>query len=128
LNGPFYMVPEYLYFRRQHAGQGGAVGDVRTRCANLDPRRASRLRHPTARLYGEYIESYVAAIARAPLSAADKRKCYQILGRWVASRALPVAGRSLTRSRLQNTGEASSPAPSGLSVAAVVAQAERGSA
>ncbi len=129
LHGPFYMVPEYLYFRRQHAGQGGAVGDVRTRCANLDPRRASRLRHPTARLYGEYIESYVAAIARAPLSAADKRKCYQILGRWVASRALPVAGRrARPGAYLQNTGDASSPAPSGLSVAAVVAQAERGSA
>jgi glycosyltransferase involved in cell wall biosynthesis len=128
LNGPFYMVPEYLYFRRQHEGQGGANGNVRTRCANLDPRRASRLRHPAARLYGEYIGSYASAIARAPLSPADKRKCYRVLGRWVASRALPVAERSLTRSQLRNTGKSSSPAPSGLSVEAVVARADWGSA
>jgi hypothetical protein len=51
-----------------------------------------------------------------------------VLGRWVASRALPVAERSLTRSALRNTGESSSPAPSGLSVEAVVARADWGSA
>ena len=41
---------------------------MRARCTNLDPRRADRLRHPTARLYAEYIWGYVAAIQRAPLS------------------------------------------------------------
>jgi glycosyltransferase involved in cell wall biosynthesis len=128
LNGPFYMVEDHLYFRRQHAGQGGANGDVRKRCANLDPRRASRLRHPTARLYGEYVGSYATAIARAPLSAADKAKCYQILGHWVASRALPVAVRSLTGRQLQEAGGPTSPVPGGISVEALVAGADRGAA
>ena len=27
LHGPFYMVPDWLYFRRQHAGQGGPQSD-----------------------------------------------------------------------------------------------------
>jgi glycosyltransferase involved in cell wall biosynthesis len=122
LHGPFYMVPEYHYFRRHHSGQGGARASIRTRCANLDPRRASRLQHPTVRLYAEYIGSYAAAIHRAPLSASDKRECYQVLSRWVASRALPVAGRTLARSGLQ-MDEMSSPAPDDISVGAVVAGA-----
>jgi glycosyltransferase involved in cell wall biosynthesis len=123
LHGPFYMVPDYLYFRRYHEGQGGACADLRARCAKLDPRRASRLRHPTARLYGEYIAGYVSAIRRAPLSAADKRECYQILGRWLASRALPVAARILTGSDLRMMGGVLSPAPHDISVEAVVARA-----
>jgi glycosyltransferase involved in cell wall biosynthesis len=126
LYGPFYMVPDYLYFRRRHEGQGGACADLRARCAKLDPRRASRLRHPTARLYGEYIASYVSAIRRAPLSAADKRECYQVLGRWLAGRALPVAGRTLTGSPLRMMGGVLSPAPRDISVDAVVARGERG--
>jgi glycosyltransferase involved in cell wall biosynthesis len=124
LHGPFYMVPDYLYFRRRHSGQGGARASIRTRCANLDPRRASRLSHPTARLYAEYIGSYVSAIHRAPLSAADTRECYQVLSRWVASRALPVAGRAVTRSGLR-MDESSSPAPRAISIESVVAGAER---
>jgi hypothetical protein len=124
LHGPFYMVPDYLYFRRTHSGQGGARANISSRCANLDPRRASRLRHPTARLYAEYIGGYVSAIHRAPLSAADKRECYQVLSRWVASRALPVAGRTLTRSGLRKD-EPSSRAPHAISIEGVVAGAER---
>jgi glycosyltransferase involved in cell wall biosynthesis len=123
LHGPFYMVPDYLYFRRYHEAQGGVCADVRTRCAKLDPRRASRLSHPTARLYAEYIAGYVSAIGRAPLSAADKRACYQVLGHWVASRALPVAMRTLTGSRLR-TGGSLSPAPHEISIEAVVARAD----
>jgi glycosyltransferase involved in cell wall biosynthesis len=124
LHGPFYMVPDYLYFRRRHGGQGGARADIRTRCANLDPRRASKLRHPVGRLYAEYIAGYATAIRRAPLSPADKRECYQILSRWVAGRALPVAGRALTRSGLR-TDESNRPAPHDISVEAVVAGMER---
>jgi glycosyltransferase involved in cell wall biosynthesis len=120
LHGPFYMVPEYLYFRRQHAGQGGAHTSIRRRCANMDPRRADRLRHPVARLYGEYILGYVVAIKRAPLSAADKRQCYGILTRWVASRAIPVAGRTLSRSGL-TMGESRSEVPRTISLDDVVA-------
>jgi glycosyltransferase involved in cell wall biosynthesis len=120
LHGPFYMVPDWLYFRRKHAGQGGAHADLRRRCTNLDPRRASRLRHPAARLYAEYILGYLKAVRHAPISAADRRECYQLLARWMAGRAMPVVARSVSRSGLQ-TAEATSAAPPGLSVAAVVA-------
>jgi glycosyltransferase involved in cell wall biosynthesis len=94
LYGPFYIVPDWLYFRRDHP-ERTAPYTVRTRCAYLDPRRAHRLRHPVARLYAEYIWGYVRALRNAPLSPADRRQCYRYLGGWLASRMLPVVGRSL---------------------------------
>ena len=90
LHGPFYQVPDWLYFRRDHPERAErACPTMRARCANMDPRRADRLRHPAARLYGEYVWAYVAAIRRAPLSPADRRECYRHLAQWVASRARP---------------------------------------
>jgi glycosyltransferase involved in cell wall biosynthesis len=90
LYGPFYQVKDWMYFRRDHPERAErACPTVRSRCANMDPRRASRLRHPVARLYGEYIWAYAAGIRRAPLCAADKHECYGYLARWVASRARP---------------------------------------
>ena len=62
---------------------------MRRRCANMDPRRANRWRHPAARLYGEYVWAYVSAIQRAPLSIADRRECYRYLAQWFTSRARP---------------------------------------
>jgi len=121
LHGPFYMVPDWLYFRREHAGQGGKLGNVRKRCARMDPRRASRLRHPTARLYAEYIWGYASAIRRAPLSPAERQECYRVLARFVAGRATPVAQRTLSRSGLQARESASATPPPGMSIDAVVA-------
>lgn len=90
LQGPFYQVPDWLYFRREHPGrQERRYTTVRTRCANMDPRRADRIRHPAVRLYAEYILAYVAAIRRAPLSHADRQECYRCLAQWLTSRALP---------------------------------------
>jgi glycosyltransferase involved in cell wall biosynthesis len=90
LQGPFYQVPDWLYFRRDHPDrEERACPTLRTRCANMDPRRADRLRHPAVRLYGEYILAYVTAIQRAPLSAADRRECYRYLAQWATSRARP---------------------------------------
>ncbi len=91
LYGPFYQVPDWLYFRREHPDQNGRA-PMRRRCANMDPRRANRWRHPAARLYGEYIWAYVAAIQRAPLSVPDRRDCYRYLAQWLVSRGLPGAG------------------------------------
>jgi glycosyltransferase involved in cell wall biosynthesis len=88
LYGAFYQVPAWLYFRRDHEDRAErACPSVRSRCANMEPRRANRWRHPVARLYGEYVWAYVRAIHRAPLSPADKRECYRHLGQWLASRA-----------------------------------------
>jgi glycosyltransferase involved in cell wall biosynthesis len=93
LYGPFYQVPEWLYFRREHEYHG-KLPTIRARCARLDSRRAHRFRHPLVRLYGEYAWSYIAAIAQAPLSAAEKRECYGVLARWLTGRMGPVAART----------------------------------
>ena len=85
LHGPFYQVPEWLYFRRIHPAQNGWT-TMRKRCSNMDPRRASRLRHPTIRLYGEYVWAYIAAIERAPLPLGERLKCYEYLTQWLSSR------------------------------------------
>jgi glycosyltransferase involved in cell wall biosynthesis len=93
LYGRFYQVPDWLYFRRDHPERAErACPTVRSRCANMDPRRADRLRNPVARLYGEYIWGYVSMIRRAPLSPADRRECYRQLVQWMASRARPGSG------------------------------------
>jgi glycosyltransferase involved in cell wall biosynthesis len=86
LHGPFYQVPDWLYFRREHPGQSGRA-PMRSRCANMDPRRADRLRHPAVRLYGEYVWGYIRAIRHAPLTSADRGECYRCLAEWFVSRA-----------------------------------------
>jgi len=107
LHGPFYQVPDWLYFRRDHPGRAErARPTVRARCANLDPHRADRLRHPALRLYAEYLWGYVAAIRRAPLSPADRQECYRYLAQWVSSRALPGRTR---RAGEPGPGSAGSP-------------------
>jgi hypothetical protein len=103
LHGPFHIVPEHLYYRRRHPGQGGKRASVRGRCAYMDPRRASRLRNPVIRLYAEYIWGYVSAIQHAPLSARDRLECYQLLPQRPAHgvtgcAALPPAPYCLRRS------------------------------
>ncbi|MFF9066712.1 glycosyltransferase family 2 protein [Streptomyces sp. NPDC014891] len=92
LHGPFHQVPELLYFRRDHPTRAERANpSKRSRCVNLDPRRAGLL-HPTPRLLAEYVWGFVAAIRRAPLTPADRRACYGHLVSWAASRARPGAG------------------------------------
>ena len=92
LHGPFHQVPEVLYFRRDHPTRAERANPgMRSRCVNLDPRRAGPL-HPTPRLLAEYVWGFVAAIRRAPLSPADRRACYRHLAAWMASRVRPGAG------------------------------------
>jgi glycosyltransferase involved in cell wall biosynthesis len=124
LHGPFYQVPDWLWFRREHPGQAGMRRGMRDRCVILDPRRADRLRHPAARLYAEYVWGYVAAIRRAPLSPEERRECLGYLRRWVASRAFPVASRVIARSDLEVGGPSLAP-PGGISVDTLVAGHER---
>jgi glycosyltransferase involved in cell wall biosynthesis len=88
LHGRFYQVPDWLYFRRDHDDRAErACPTMRSRCVNMDPRRADRLRHPAVRLYGEYVWAYISGIRHAPLSSADRRECYRHLAQWFASRA-----------------------------------------
>ena len=96
LHGPFQQVPEWLYFRRHHPGRAHqAKRTIRAWCANLDPKRASRLRHPTVRLLGEYLWAHYDSVRRAPLTPQDRRECYREISRWLASRAYRrLPGRS----------------------------------
>jgi glycosyltransferase involved in cell wall biosynthesis len=94
LYGPFYQVPDWLYFRRDHDERAErAFRTVRSWCANLDPRRADALRNPALRLYAEYVWGYVSAIHGAPLTPADKRTCYRHLARWLSTRLHARPGR-----------------------------------
>jgi glycosyltransferase involved in cell wall biosynthesis len=93
LYGRFHQVPDWLYFRREHADRAErACPSMRGRCANMDPRRADPLRHPAVRLYGEYVWAYIRAIRRAPLPGSERRECLGHLAQWFASRARPGAG------------------------------------
>ena len=72
---------DWLYFRRDHADRRRAANPtMRSRCANMDPRRADPLRHPAVRLYGEYVWGYVAAIRRAPLSGRGQARVLPLPG------------------------------------------------
>ena len=130
LHGRFYQVPDWLFFRRD-APPRTSPFTVRSRCAYMDPQRADRLRHPVARLYGEYFWAYIAMIRRAPLSASDRQECYRHLARWAAGRALPVADRVLHRKPLDAAESFSSGVPdasgrSAISVDALVAGRDQG--
>ncbi len=119
LHGPFFQIPDWLYFRRDHPQQAErACGTTRARCANMDPRRANRLRHPAVRLYAEYLWAYITAIHRAPLTSAERRECYGHLARWLASRA--------NMQRIPETIDVAAGAPAELDIKAVVASTTRG--
>lgn len=118
LHGPFEQVPDWRYFRRDHPAQAErACTSMRARCANMEPRRADRLRNPAARLYGEYLWAYVAAIRNAPLSRGDRLRCYRHLASWAASR---VPGTAHYRSRSVEGRPIAGEVPAGLSVEAHV--------
>ena len=123
LAGRFHQVPEVMFFRRDHPGRAErAKPTKRLRSANMDPRRADRLRHPTARLLAEYVWGFVSAIRRTPLSASDRRLCYLYLTEWLASRAIPGSAERL-EDRPDDLVD-----PSVMSIGAVVAGQKRGHA
>jgi glycosyltransferase involved in cell wall biosynthesis len=90
LHGPFYHIPQWLFFRRDHPERAELKHvTVRARCANMDPRRADSVRNPVIRLYVEYVLSYIAAIRHAPLSSAERGECYRDLVRYILTRTRP---------------------------------------
>jgi glycosyltransferase involved in cell wall biosynthesis len=133
LHGPFQLVPDWLYFRREHAGRPSDHPDspspytVRTRSAGMDPRRASRLTHPMIRLYSEYVWGYVRAIRTAPLSAGERRECFYHLGRWLVWRFPSVMSRALHAGALHDTINTLGDLPD-IDVGAIVARHEWGDA
>lgn len=87
LHGPFRQVPEWLYFRRHHPDRAHqAYPTAYEWCVNLDPKRASRLRNPSARLVSEFVWNQLTLPRRAPLSLQDRRLCNRHLRRWALTR------------------------------------------
>lgn len=103
LHGPFYQIPDWLFFRRDAPER---TFTVRERCAYMDPGRENRLRYPVARLYGEYIWAYIRMIRQAPLTTAERQECYRILARWASGRVAPVTDRVLHRRTMDNRAPA----------------------
>jgi glycosyltransferase involved in cell wall biosynthesis len=85
LHGPFYQVPDVMFFRREHPGRGDNLGSIQRVCTNLDPRRKG---HSTARLMAEMVAAYPIAINLAPMSAAERRRCYRLYLEWIAARTV----------------------------------------
>jgi glycosyltransferase involved in cell wall biosynthesis len=98
LEGPFYQVPQVLYYRRDHPHRGERAAGKRARAATLDPRRADRVRHPMLRLHSEYIGAYVSSIVRAPLGLADRYRCLAHVGGWLVSHLRPGATQRMLAS------------------------------
>lgn len=105
LHGRFHRIPETLYFRRDLPDRAGRpTQTVRDWCVTHDPRRANRLRHPTARLLAEYVWAFADGIRRAPLTAGDKWRCYCALVGYLVDRAT-------TRSAANGPSAGMTPAP-----------------
>jgi glycosyltransferase involved in cell wall biosynthesis len=92
--GRFHQVHELGYFRRDHSERGDRKPTIPALCTNLDPRRAGQ---STTRLVAEYGYRFLEAIARAPISPAEKWGCYRIL--------LPYLMRSGTHRVISRDGD-----------------------
>ncbi len=100
LYGPFHQVPQVLYFRREHPDRL-TRSSLRRKVAGLDPNRSNRLRHPAGRLYAEYLIGNFQAVRQAPLSAADRRRCYLEVVGWMGSVAMRAMRTRHLRSEIQ---------------------------
>jgi glycosyltransferase involved in cell wall biosynthesis len=80
LYGPFYRIPEPLFFRREHSGRVTLQTPSRQdRLAIIRPGRQTRFVFPHFRQFWEY----VAAVHRAPLKAGERARCYLEILRWI---------------------------------------------
>jgi len=83
LYGPFFEIPEYLFFHREHSQRASIIyRDLHAYIQWFAPSRANGLTFPTMRLLSEIL----AAIKRAPVSQMEKFKCYLYMLRWIKSK------------------------------------------
>lgn len=80
LYGPFYEIPEYLFFRRRHSCQSTVVYPGRhARTVWCDPTKAGKIVFPYCR---EFVE-FLSVIQRAPLSWGQRISCYGAMMQWL---------------------------------------------
>jgi len=80
LYGPFVVLPEYLFYRREHAENSSKVYKSRqSRMAWFDPKLKGKISFPHFRQFREYM----ASISRVPLSSEDRIKCNVVMMTWL---------------------------------------------
>jgi glycosyltransferase involved in cell wall biosynthesis len=95
LAGPWYQVPEILYFRRDHPNRTSRTSSSRGFATRLDPRRQNRWRHPLLRLYVEYVWGWAQAVWSAPIPVGEKSRCMIEVATWFTGRLRPKSMREL---------------------------------
>ncbi len=82
LYGKFYQIPEFLFSKRYHAGMSTQVfNDYRGRMAWFDPE--FNLKGKIAMPHWMQFFHYLRIIRRAPISFAEKLRCYLHMVRWL---------------------------------------------
>lgn len=80
LRGRFYEVPEYLFFKRNHAQtHWQAYKSYRERIAWYDPSKKDAVKYPYWHLMGEFLR----VIDNAPLSTVDRLRCRLSMIWWI---------------------------------------------
>jgi glycosyltransferase involved in cell wall biosynthesis len=102
LYGRFHQVPELLYLRRDHPDRGDRTATITELSAKLDPRRAHQ---SSSRLVLDYLNAYLVAVRTAPLSSADRRRCYWYFYRWLAAHGLPARRRRVDNAVFEPEGD-----------------------
>jgi hypothetical protein len=91
LHGRFHQVPLTLFYQREHGDRSVRIHDFRDPYRAViwyDPTQAGKLIFPHWRLFAEYL----AAIRRAPLPSAERRRCAQVLLPWLRRSSGLLAG------------------------------------
>lgn len=78
LRGRFATVPQELFLRRYHSGATHALKSARARAEWMDPAAGLRKLFPRV----QCLAGYLGAIRSAPLSSAERRRCYQVALRY----------------------------------------------
>src|SRR5579884_1902962 len=91
LLGSFVEIPEELFFYRLHAANSVRANPGREdRGSWFDPRNGGRLRNQV--FHWEWLVRYCEAIARAPIGAGERARCYAQMPRWIRRYRTRLAG------------------------------------
>jgi glycosyltransferase involved in cell wall biosynthesis len=89
LHGTIAVVPEYLFFRREHEENSSKAYTSRhSRMAWFDPKFAGKITFPHLRQFYEYIRT----VYRAPQSARNRMRCMKLMFGWVLTNRVRLQG------------------------------------